>query len=214
MSETRGLFVTGTGTGVGKTVISCALARAGRARGLDIAAIKPFETGCDPDAEDAVALADACGRPELATDAALYRVRPPVSPYAATRSGEPAPILDELLARVRELAGASIAIVEGAGGLLVPLDATRTTRDFIRPLGLPLIVVARDGLGVLSHVLTALESAQGLDVRAVVLSRFGAVDPSQAHNRAILAERLDAPVHTFENRAGEAERLWVALGLP
>jgi len=89
---TPGLFVGGTGTGVGKTYVARALARAlSREAGRAVAALKPLETGCDPDPLDALALAGACGRPELAHHRGLYRVPPPLAPYAATLGGLPAP---------------------------------------------------------------------------------------------------------------------------
>ncbi|MDD9934221.1 MAG: dethiobiotin synthase, partial [Myxococcales bacterium] len=104
--------------------------------------------------------------------------------------------------RVRELSsGADRLIVEGAGGLLVPLDARRTIADLARALALPLLIVAPDRLGVLSDVLTCVESAtaRGLTVAAVILSQHqhGPDDPSRRTNRRILQRRLPSPVLTF-----------------
>ncbi|MFW5925199.1 MAG: dethiobiotin synthase [Myxococcota bacterium] len=210
----RGWFVTATGTGVGKTFVTRGLATALRRRGHPVAAIKPVETGCAPDPLDARALARACGRPELASAPGLYRAPPPVAPYAATLSGLPAPPPpDHLAATVRALApDTDITLVEGAGGLLVPLDRERTMADLARALGLPLLLVADDGLGVLSFTLTAADAARarGLDVAAVVLVRREAspADPSRETNGRILAERLaPVPVLQFPHCADEDRAL-------
>lgn len=189
-----GLFVTGTGTGAGKTTIGCQLTRRLRDAGRDVVALKPIETGVDPSLgpADAIALAEACGRPELARDPRWYRARLPLSPYAAHLEGEPEPDLAALAAAVRDVAGTSFALVEGAGGLLVPLTREATIADLAAALGLPLLIVAPDRLGVLSDVLAAVGAARerGLRLAAVHLNRFGAPDPSVRTNLAILRERL------------------------
>lgn len=198
-----GLFVTATGTGVGKTWVTRGVARAAFRAGRRFPAVKPIETGCAPDPLDAVALARACGRPALAHADGLYRARPSLSPYAASLEGDPpVPSLDALVRACAALAAdADGVLVEGAGGLLVPLDATRTIADLARALALPLLVVAEDTLGVLSHVLTACESARARSLRlaGVVLTQREASrdDASTRTNRRILAERLDAPVFSF-----------------
>jgi dethiobiotin synthetase len=195
----KGLFVTATGTGVGKTFVTRGLARALLRRGNPVYAIKPLETGCTPDPLDAVALARACGRPELARAPGLYRVAPPLSPYAATLAGcRPSPTPAELATSVRALAASdAVVLVEGAGGLLVPLDAHRTMADLAAALALPLLLVANDALGVLSFTFTAVESAHAreLPIAGVVLTRTAPASPddSTQHNATILAERL-APV--------------------
>lgn len=189
----RGLFVTATGTGVGKTTVTCALARALRACGREVVALKPIETGLvDGVAADARALADACGRPELASDPRWYRARAPLCPYAASLEGEAVPDLGALADVAREVSRGHVALVEGAGGLLVPLTRDTTIADLAASLDLPLLVVAPDRLGVLSDALTTIECAErrGLRVAALVLNRFGEGDPSVTSNARILAERL------------------------
>ena len=192
----RGLFVSGTTTGAGKTTITRALAQTLVLRGRSVAAIKPMETGVDPVAEDAVALAVACGRPELASDPAWYRARRAASPYAATLEGESPPRLDAIVARIATL-DAELVLCEGAGGLLVPVDRDHTMADLARALALPLLLVAPDRLGVLSDVLAIHEAAERrrLTVAAIVLSATTpAADPSKGTNLRILAERLPVPV--------------------
>jgi dethiobiotin synthetase len=172
----RGLFVTGTDTGVGKTVLAAAIIAALRARGAAPQAFKPVITGLDepPDPAwppDHEVLARAAGSP--AEDVALERYGPPVSPhFAAELAGRP---LDPqaLLARVRDAAGGGgPVIVEGVGGLLVPLADGYDVRRFARALGLPVVIAARPGLGTINHTLLTLEAAHAasLNVAAVVLT--------------------------------------------
>jgi dethiobiotin synthetase len=182
----RGLFVTGTDTGVGKTVLAAALAAALRADGVDVAAFKPVVTGLDEaEAETAAGaerLAGGAPRPpdhELLAAAAARPVEevaphlfgPPVSPHLAAQLAgtvlEPA----ALVAAARGLA-AEVVIAEGVGGLLVPLTLGYTVRDLAVDLGWPVVVAARPGLGTINHSLLTVEAARaaGLDVRAVVLT--------------------------------------------
>lgn len=212
-----GLFITGTGTGVGKTWLSRGLTSALRRRGQPVVAIKPIETGCDPTPEDAVALAQACGRPELAEAHGLYRARLSLSPYAVTLAGEAPLEFESLVAATQRLVGdrSEFALIEGAGGLLVPLDRERTVADFAAALGYSIVLVARDELGVLSYALSACEVAlqRGLQVAAVVLTSSPSSsvrcvsDPSVVSNRAILAERLPCPVLSFSPAKAEDDSL-------
>lgn len=194
----RGLFVTATGTGAGKTTVTAALARALVESGVPVAAMKPIETGVDPVAADALALAQACRDPSLADDPRWYRAQLAAAPYAATLEGAPSLDLPQLARAVQERARARFALVEGAGGLLVPLDRNHTIVDLARALALPLVLVAPDRLGVLSDVLVTIEAirARGLELRALLLNRISpSDDPSVRTNARILAERLpDFPV--------------------
>jgi len=167
-----GLFVTGTDTGVGKTVVACAIVAALHARGVRVKALKPIITGLDdPGPADHELLASAAGcTPD---EVAIRSFGPPVSPHlAAELAGQPI-VVDELVAAVRERAeSADVVIVEGVGGLLVPLSDGHDVRELALGLGLPVIVAARPGLGTINHTLLTLEAARavGLDVRAVVLT--------------------------------------------
>lgn len=206
----RVLFITGTGTGVGKTWVTRGLARALARQGADIVAIKPVETGCDPDPADALALARACNRPELAHAPGLYRARAALAPRAATLEGEAPASLESIAEATRALCrSAELALVEGAGGLLVPLDATRDMADLALALDAELLLVGEDRLGVLSHALTAAAAAEarGLKLRALVLTRQAAPDPSSRTNAPILAERLPCPVIPFPPTANDDDAL-------
>lgn len=211
-----GVFITATGTSVGKTFLARGLARALVLRGARVTALKPIETGCiDGTALDALALAHAARRPELAAAPGLYRARLACAPYAATLAGEPTVPSTRALVRsiAAACAGATHAIIEGAGGLLVPLDHARTTADLIRALRLPAIVVASDALGVLSDVLAVTHAAHALDVSlaAVVLSQYGPSDVSRTTNAQILRERLDVPVFTLERCDDDDDALAAAV---
>ncbi|MBX7194284.1 MAG: dethiobiotin synthase [Sandaracinaceae bacterium] len=197
---TRGLFVTATGTDCGKTWLARGIARALALHGLSVAALKPVETGVVTEPSDAVALARAARRPELATLPGLVRLHPPTSPYAASLvDGHRLPPLHELAHVVQRASReADMVLVEGAGGLLVPYDETCSLADLALELGFPLVLVARDALGTLSHVLTAMESVERrrLVTRAVVLVQgpWSHGDASVANNQRILAQRLPVPV--------------------
>jgi dethiobiotin synthetase len=200
----RGLFISSTGTGVGKTFVTRALAAAMRDRGRRVVALKPIETGFEDVARsDAHALAVACGRPELAEHAGFYRARAPLAPYAVALQGEaPPPPIRALVDAIHLAArGSEFALVEGAGGLLVPLDRRQTMADLVAALGLPLVLVAPNTLGVLSYVLTASEAARsrGIELRAIVLVDPTNLDaePSMRTNAKILDERLGAPIFEF-----------------
>ncbi len=197
------LFITGPATNAGKTFITRALARLARAHHQHPAALKPLETGAEPDPLDALALARACARPELARAPGLFRAALPLAPYAAClEAGAIPPEPAMLAARVRELgAGADPLLVEGAGGLLVPLGPSSSIADLAVLLGLPLLIVAPDQLGVLSSVLTCVEAAHSRELRiaAVVLTDHGnsSADPSTRTNHRILQQRLRMPVLRF-----------------
>lgn len=210
---TDGIFVTSTGTACGKTWVSRAITRALRRGGSEVVAVKPIETGCRPTPLDAVDLARACGRPAAATAPGLYRAELPLAPRGVSLAlGSPAPDITTLVAATRALApNGEFLLVEGAGGLLTPLDASHTIADLAQALELPLLVVAPDALGVISHVLTLLESAEAraLPIVGVVLSAHAtrADDPSARTNRAILTERVRAPVLTFPVCADDDDAL-------
>jgi dethiobiotin synthetase len=176
----RGLFVTGTGTGVGKTILSAALLAAMSGAGERVRAHKPVVTGLDePPGEwpaDHELLASVAGMsPE---EVAPLRYGPAVSPHLAARlAGEAidSPAIDpaNLIAHARAASnGDGTLIVEGVGGLLVPLTDEFTVRDLAVALGLPLLIAAGPGLGTINHTLLTLEAARsaGLDARAVVLT--------------------------------------------
>jgi dethiobiotin synthetase len=190
----RGLFVTGTDTGAGKTILSAALLAAMAATGERVRAHKPVVTGLEdppgtwpPDHELLASLASM--KPE---QVAPLRYGPAASPHLAARlSGER---IDgaELIARAREGGGGEEAlIVEGVGGLLVPFSEDFAVLDLAIALGLPVLIAARPGLGTINHTLLTVRAARAarLKVRAVVLTPWPE-EPSELErsNRETIAD--------------------------
>jgi dethiobiotin synthetase len=178
----RGLFITGTDTGAGKTIVAAALIAAMAAAGEPVRAHKPAVTGLDEPSgswpADHELLGAAAGMsPE---QVAPLRYGPAVSPQlAAELAGEevePA----RMVARAHAAGELGLLVVEGAGGLLSPLAEDYTVRDLASALGLPVLIAARPGLGTINHSLLTLRAARaaGLEVRAVVLTPWAA-EPSR-----------------------------------
>jgi dethiobiotin synthetase len=168
----HGLFVTGTDTGVGKTVLTAAIVAELRARRVRVTPLKPVITGLEdsgPADHEVLARAAGCAAEEVA----LVSYGPPVSPHlAAELSGQP--ISPEALEKTiaERAAGGEFVVVEGVGGLLVPLTHSYDVRALARSLALPVLIAARPGLGTINHTLLTLEVARaaGLEVVAVVLT--------------------------------------------
>ena len=168
----RGCFVTGSDTGVGKTVLAAAIVASLRARGEPVSARKPVLTGLDerdplvPFDHDLLALAGG----GTAEEVAPLRYGPAVSPQLAAELAGAAIDVDALLANLR--AAPAPVVVEGIGGLLVPLADGWDVRRLALELALGVVVAARPGLGTINHTLLTLEAARsaGLDLRAVVLT--------------------------------------------
>ncbi len=206
----NGVFVTGTGTEVGKTVVAAVLARGFAASGAQVAVFKPCVTGLEEDGEaDHELLRRAAGSAQSDAEIAPYRYGPPVSPHlgAALAGEEIDP--ERLREAARAAAGQGDSLVcEGVGGLLVPLAAGYLVRDLASELGYPLVVVAGPGLGTINHTLLTLEAARaaGLEVAAVVLTPWPP-EPSEVErsNRETIARLGEVEVHTLP---------WLDLGAP
>ncbi len=203
----RGCFVTGTDTGVGKTVVAASIVARLRDRGLAVRAFKPLITGLD-DAADPVwprdheLLAQVAGATPQETMLAGYG--PAVSPHlAAELTGRPTPPVAELAAAARGTAEDpphAVLVVEGVGGLLVPLGPGGDVRDLAAALALPLIIVARPGLGTINHTLLTLEAARhaGLAVAGVVLTPWPErPDAMLRSNHETIAQRGQVEVATL-----------------
>ncbi|HET9158757.1 MAG TPA: dethiobiotin synthase [Myxococcaceae bacterium] len=192
------VFVTATDTGVGKTQVSAALLSLLADAGLSPAPFKPYESGCTRLARpaDALELRAAAQSSDSLDQVCVHRFRAPLAPgVAAARMGR-VPDFRPVLAAFRSFGNRSL-VAEGAGGLLVPLDPRRDVIDLIEALGLPVVLVARAGLGTLNHTGLSLRllRARRIPVRAVVLSRSSPVrDPSVEDNATWLARRHEVPV--------------------
>jgi dethiobiotin synthetase len=196
----HGIFITGTDTGVGKTMVTAALAAFLRVEGYDVGVMKPVHTGCrDPYSHRASAQASDRPPPDTAVlmRAARvrdpvelvtpYRLRRPLSPLAAARAEARSIDLRRLRMAYRALVRRhQIVLVEGVGGLLVPLTATSMVADLIGAWELPVILVARAGLGTLNHTLLSIESAKrrGLTIGGIILNHARPTRQSHAIGRA------------------------------
>lgn len=167
----RGCFIVGTDTGVGKTVLTATLARWMRQHGIDIGAMKPIETGVSPDGfrvSDAERLQEAAGIKESLETLSPYRFPHPVAPLAAARSSgvriDPARIVHTFHALANRY---EFMLVEGIGGVRVPVTETQEIRDLIKALDLPAIVVGRLAIGGINHAMLTVEALQQRQIQIV-----------------------------------------------
>jgi len=197
---TRGFFVTGTDTGVGKTVAAVALLRACASRGLRAVGMKPVAAGIDPQAgvnADVAALAAAGNVDAPLADRNPYAFAEAVAPHlAAARAGIAIELAPIAAAYQRLAARADIVVVEGAGGALVPLGGRADMLDVARVLGLPVLLVVGLRLGCLSHARLGVLAirARGLALAGWIACR---IDPAMAladENLDWLRRELPAPL--------------------
>jgi dethiobiotin synthetase len=170
----EGVFVTGTGTEVGKTVVAAAIARTLAAAGREVAVFKPAVTGLDdPGEPDHALLRRAADSAQSDEQIAPYRYGPPASPHlAAALAGEEIDPGRLRAAAAEARRDADALVCEGVGGLLVPLSPGYLVRDLAADLALPLAIAASPGLGTINHTLLTIEAARsaGLEVTMVVLT--------------------------------------------
>lgn len=194
----RRLGITGTDTGIGKTVVSCALAARARQLGIRVAAMKPVESGIDDRAplssaidtaqaplSDAERLRIACGSVDDLTAIRPYVLAEPLAPMvAADRAGVQLDIAHLDAARSRLEAERELLLVEGAGGLLVPITHELSYAGLFARWGCDVVIVAGNRLGVLNHALLTVQAAEqaGLRVRAVVLPTMTGAAPGIAES--------------------------------
>jgi dethiobiotin synthetase len=199
----RGVFVTGTDTGVGKTLAACALIHALVERGVAVMPMKPVAAGAQVHAggwanEDTIALLRAAGRDgSRAVDANPVLLREPMAPHIAAARERREITLEPILAAFERLAGTGdFLVVEGVGGFRVPLSPSIDSVDLAQALALPAVLVVGLRLGCLNH---ALLTAQAIRAARLPLAGWIAngIDPDMAvadENVEALRERLDAPL--------------------
>jgi dethiobiotin synthetase len=207
-----GLFVIGTDTGAGKTVLSAALLAAMSAAGFRARAHKPVVTGLDEPTGtwpcDHDLLARVTGTPPDAVAPVSYG--PAASPHLAAELAGQRLDYGAILARARAALAAArkvgaTLVIEGVGGILTPLTEERSIRDLAADLALPVVLSARPGLGTINHTLLTLEAARtaGLAVRAVVLTPWPREPSVLEHsNRATIARRGRTDVHVLSTLTG------------
>ena len=177
----RGVFVTGTDTGVGKTVVSAVLVSALR-RSRAVGYWKPVQTGIEEDDDTAeVARLASCAPQEICNEG--IRLERPLSPHLSARLAAQPIRLDRLLAIKDRLASDRYWVIEGAGGLLVPLNDRRLISDLIAAVGLPVVVAARSGLGTINHTLLTVEALRRRNLEVAGVAMVG--EPNAENRRAI-----------------------------
>ncbi|VAX31666.1 Dethiobiotin synthetase [hydrothermal vent metagenome] len=205
-TQKKGIFVTGTGTGVGKTLISGAIVRALVNKGYDCGVMKPIESGCDVgkrglQPRDALYLQQAAKLQDEIELINPCRFQAPVAPYAAVLQGEPDvswPLIEDCHRQLSERHEA--ILIEGAGGLMVPIRADKDMSELAHLFGFPVLLVAQSGLGTINHVLLSLEygKMRGLSFLGIVLNQSTEQkDSSEASNIKIIREKTDLPVMSF-----------------
>jgi dethiobiotin synthetase len=197
---TRGVFITGTDTGVGKTVAAVGLLRAFAAAGMRAAGMKPVAAGIDPGSglnADVVALLGAGNVAAPLPDVNPYAFAPAVAPHIAAQWAGAVIDLERIAAAYTRLAArADAVVVEGAGGALVPLGERCDMLDIPARLGLPVVLVVGVRLGCLNHALlsTLAIAARGLVLSGWVASRIDPAMTAGDQNVRALAGRLPAPL--------------------
>jgi dethiobiotin synthetase len=195
------MFVTGTDTGVGKTLASCTLLHALRARGLRAVGMKPLASGCEatPDGlrnEDALALQAASNPRPAYDDLNPYALPLPLAPEIAAReAGIEVALAPILAAHARLRAQADVVVVEGVGGWAAPLSGQLDQADLVRALELPVVLVVGLRLGCLNHAYLSVRAILADGCRLAGWIGTG-IDPAMARiddNRALLAARIPAP---------------------
>jgi dethiobiotin synthetase len=197
----HGLFITGTDTGVGKTLVAAALVRLLRRQGRRVGVSKPVATGATLVqgrlvSEDSLKLAEAAG--VEADEVTRWTFAEPAAPPVAAKVAGQTLQLPDLIECIRDVGhDVDMLIVEGVGGLLCPITDRETVADLVDGLGLPLVIVARRSLGTLNHTLLTVEVAiqRGLAVAGVVISETTAPESlAEESNVEQLRRRLSVPV--------------------
>ena len=212
----RGLFIAGTDTGVGKTILAAGLTRLSRHKGLRGLAVKPVETGCAIRSgqlypEDGGFLTEASENDLSLDECVPFRFSVPAAPARAAAMAGTRLCLADLVEHVAALAEtADIVVVEGAGGLLVPIQDNLMMIDFIERLGYPTLLVGRRRLGTINHTLLSVEALKhrGLETAGIVLSssedHCGVEEEFTPHDIACMAENI--PVTVLRHLAPDIRR--------
>ncbi len=214
-----GIFVTGAGTEIGKTLIACALAHQLKTKGIKVRVLKPVISGFDavaPEASDTGHLLAAAG--EAVTDEAIaaaspWRFAAAIAPNMAARRAGTAIDIDAVIDHCRAaLEAHAFTVIEGVGGVMAPVTDRATVLDWMAGLGLPVLLVGGSYLGAVSHTLTAVSvlTARGLDIKAVVVSE-SADPPVPLAETAAAIEALSKGLPVIEvPRIAAPERPWEA----
>jgi dethiobiotin synthetase len=216
----QGFFVTGTDTGVGKTLIACALLRAFARTGKSVVGMKPVAAGREggrwADVEALAQASTVSARPQIVNP---YAFEPAIAPHIAAELAGVEIALEQIASAYEELSRlAELVVVEGVGGFLVPLNATQTGADLAKRLGLPIVLVVGMRLGCLNHALLTRRQIEGSRLRCAGWVA-NCIIPEMPHldgNIRALEQRLDCPllgVVPFRQDPGAAQTsLMLSLG--
>jgi len=211
----NGIFITATGTEIGKTIVAGLITRQRRALGLPVMAIKPIISGVTAETmadSDTGHLIRAMGRevtPDSIEIVSPFRYSAPLAPQMAAKAeGKTLYASDVIEACKETMSEHPFTLVEGVGGAHVPLDGSLLTADWITALDLPAIVVAGSYLGTMSHTLATMEAltARGIDVRGIVVNespqlKDGEDNPDLYSNMQAIAEHTDVPIIALQRLA-------------
>ena len=199
----KGIFITGTDTGVGKTIVAAGLSLALRERGMKVGVMKPIATGCIGNdrnliSSDAVFLFEAAEN-EYPPLTSPVRYRNPVAPSVAAVYEKQEVNIERIIRSYQKLSTLyDYVIVEGIGGLLVPLKKKYYVANLIRELGLPILIVSNIGLGAINHTLLTIDSAliRGITIKGIIFNRAPLVNFSLAEltNPKVVNELTGLPV--------------------
>jgi len=216
----RGVFVTGTGTEVGKTVVAAAIARSAAAPGRRVAVFKPVVSGLDElngGPADHELLRSAAGSGQTDDEVSPYRYGPGLSPHLAAELKGDVIVPVRLVAAARAAASrADLLVCEGVGGFLVPLSAGYLVRDLAIELGLPIVIAAPPSLGTINHTLLTVEAVRsaGLEVACVVLTPWPDWPRElERSNRETIAELGEVPVKVLPRLDLSRPASWPRLDL-
>jgi dethiobiotin synthetase len=195
-TEQRGIFITGTDTGVGKTYVACGIASALRTRGVNVGVMKPAETGCRMRdgrlvPSDSHKLMKAAGVKDPLSLVNPYRFRKPLAPAVAAELEGKRISIERLLKAYAAMSDRhEHMIVEGAGGIMVPLSYDALYLDLAGSLNLPVLIVARPGLGTINHTLLTVEALRrrGIPIHGIVINHSEKTRPvlSEKTNPAVM----------------------------
>ena len=214
----HGCFITGTDTGIGKTVVTAALTLCLKQRGISVAVMKPIETGCS---NDGTLGSDAeCLRTIMASTASLdvispYRFALPLAPLAAARAAGVTIEIDRISSAYHDLAhGYDFVLVEGVGGLMVPLSEKMDVRDLIASLRVPTLIVGRAALGGVNHALLTIDALRqrAIPLVGIVLNQLVS-EPNHEHAQStveLIRERSGVPVFGPLPYESECRLNWMA----
>jgi dethiobiotin synthetase len=217
-------FITGIDTDIGKTLVTTTLCWQLRQMGKQVTALKPIITGYDPNDQmsDSALILKSCGlspTPQLMETISPWRYKAQLAPnMAAAHEGKPPVDVDAIVKYCREHAAlqSDVLLVEGAGGLMAPINDHHTTLDVMRTLAWPVILVAGNYLGALSHTLTAVEvlRSRGLSMRALIVNQSDKSPVSLEDTTATLQRFIpsDIPIVKMPRLTGK-EDLWKAAPL-